>query len=87
MNILILALLGLVAGWIASVIMRTNTSQGMLLDIVFGILGAVLGGFVMNLFGQPGASGFNLYSIIVAVLGAVVLIWLERAIGRSFRRT
>jgi uncharacterized membrane protein YeaQ/YmgE (transglycosylase-associated protein family) len=83
MTILLWILLGALAGWIASTIMRTNASQGVLGDIVVGIIGAVLGGLVMSLFGQPGVSGFNLYSIVVAVLGAVILLWITRA----FRRT
>jgi uncharacterized membrane protein YeaQ/YmgE (transglycosylase-associated protein family) len=81
MNILLLLLLGLIAGWISSIIMRTDATQGPLMDIVLGIVGAFVGGFVVNLFGQPGVTGFNLYSILVAVVGAVVLI----AIGRALR--
>ncbi|MGI5827732.1 MAG: GlsB/YeaQ/YmgE family stress response membrane protein [Patescibacteria group bacterium] len=83
MSILILALLGLVAGWLASVIMGTNSSQGILMDIVFGVLGAVVGGLIMNIFGQPGATGFNLYSILVATAGAVLLIWIGRRLQRT----
>lgn len=83
MSILILALLGLVAGWLASVIMGTNSSQGILMDIVFGVLGAVVGGLIMNIFGQPGAIGFNLYSILVATAGAVLLIWIGRRLQRT----
>jgi uncharacterized membrane protein YeaQ/YmgE (transglycosylase-associated protein family) len=83
MTILLWILLGALAGWIASMIMRTNASQSILGDVVVGIIGAVLGGLVMSLFGQPGVSGFNLYSVVVAVLGAVILLWITRA----FRRT
>jgi uncharacterized membrane protein YeaQ/YmgE (transglycosylase-associated protein family) len=80
MNFILWILLGLIAGWLASVIMKTNTSQGTLMDIIFGILGAVVGGFVMNFFGQAGVTGFNVYSLIVATLGAIVLIWLGRLV-------
>lgn len=80
MNILLWLLLGLVAGWLASVIMKTNSQQGMVMDIVMGIIGAFVGGFVVSLFGAPGVTGFNLYSILVATLGAVVAIWLGRAL-------
>lgn len=76
-------ILGLVAGWIASLIMKTNATQGPLMDIVLGILGALVGGFVMQVFGFSPASGLDIYSIFVAVLGAIVLIWLGRNM-RSF---
>ncbi|RJQ36923.1 GlsB/YeaQ/YmgE family stress response membrane protein [Candidatus Microgenomates bacterium] len=82
MNILMWIVLGGLAGWIASIVMRTNKSQGLLTDIVLGILGAITGGFVLNFFGQPGVSGFNLYSVLVAVLGAAILIWIGRLLYR-----
>lgn len=78
MDILAWVVFGAIVGWFASVLMKTNRSQGLLMDIVLGIIGAFLGGLVMNLFGQPGVSGFNLYSFIVALVGAVILIWLGR---------
>lgn len=80
MNIILWVLLGLVAGWLASVIMKTNSSQGMLGDIILGVLGALAGGFVMNLLGTTGVTGFNLYSLFVATIGAVALIALRRAL-------
>ncbi len=83
MGILLWLLLGLVAGWLASVIMGTNSQQGMLMDIILGVVGAFAGGLLMNIFGQAGVSGFNLYSLFVATLGAVALIWL----GRMLRTT
>ena len=83
MNILLWIRLGAVAGWIASIVMKTDASQGTLGDIVLGILGAVVGGFAMNIFGQPGVTGFNLYSILVSVLGAVIVIYLGRAMYRT----
>ena len=83
MSILLWLLLGLVAGWLASVIMGTNSQQGMLMDIILGVVGAFAGGLLMNMFGQAGVSGFNLYSLFVATLGAVALIWL----GRMLRTT
>jgi uncharacterized membrane protein YeaQ/YmgE (transglycosylase-associated protein family) len=79
---LLFILLGAAAGWIASLVMGTNTSQGTLTDVILGIIGAVLGGFVMNMFGQEGVTGFNLYSLVVATIGAVVLLF----IGRMFTR-
>lgn len=83
MEILLWIVLGALAGWIASIIMRTDSQQGLGMDIVMGMIGAVVGGFLMGLFGQQGVTGFNLYSILVAVLGAIVVIY----IGRMFRRT
>lgn len=74
-------LLGLIAGWLASMIVGTN--QGALMDIVFGIVGAIIGGLIMNFFGQPGITGLNLYSIIVSVIGAIVLIWIGRLLRRA----
>ena len=63
-------------------IMRTNSGQGLLMDVVMGVLGALLGGFIMDFFGQSGVTGFNLYSLLIAVLGSVVLIY----IGRLFQK-
>ncbi|HYU64900.1 MAG TPA: GlsB/YeaQ/YmgE family stress response membrane protein [Candidatus Paceibacterota bacterium] len=60
--------------------MRTDETQGIGMDILLGIIGAVIGGFVMSLVGQPEVTGFNLYSLVVAVVGAVILIWLGRAL-------
>lgn len=80
MNILLLIILGGVAGWVASLIMKTDASQGTLTDILLGIVGAVVGGVVLNLLGLAGVTGFNIYSLLVAVLGAVILIWLSRLI-------
>lgn len=83
MNILLWILFGAIAGWIASVIMRTNASQGIFMDILLGIIGGVLGGFLMNLIGEPGVTGFNVYSLLVAIVGAVILIWLGRLLRGS----
>lgn len=80
MNILLWIILGALSGWLAGVFMKSdNSTMG---DIILGIVGAFVGGFLMNQFGQPGVTGFNLYSLIVAVIGAVVVIF----IGRLFRR-
>jgi len=75
--------MGAVAGWIASMIMKTNASQGPILDIVMGIVGALVGGFIMNFFGQPGVTGFNIYSLVVAVIGACVVIFLGRLLVKN----
>jgi uncharacterized membrane protein YeaQ/YmgE (transglycosylase-associated protein family) len=80
MSILIWILLGGVAGWIASLFMKTDASQGIFLNIVVGIIGAMIGGFVFSFFGADGVSGFNLYSLLVAVVGAVVLLWIVKMV-------
>lgn len=80
MSILLWIVLGAVAGWIAGLIMKSN--HGMLEDILLGIIGAVVGGWIMNFFGQSGVTGFNIYSLIVAVIGAVVLIFLGRLLHK-----
>ena len=83
MNFLLWILFGAVAGWLASLIMKTNRSQGTLIDIVVGIIGAFLGGWLFETFGRSGVTGFNLYSLLVAVIGAVVLLFLVRLVRRN----
>jgi uncharacterized membrane protein YeaQ/YmgE (transglycosylase-associated protein family) len=78
MGIVLWIIFGAIAGWAASVIMKTNNRQGALMDIILGVVGAVVGGFLMGLVGQSGVTGFNLYSLAVAIIGAVVLIFLGR---------
>ena len=79
MSLLAWIVLGLIAGFIGSKIVD-NTGQGLLVDILLGVVGAVVGGFLFNQFGQPGVSGVNLYSLLVAVVGAVVVLWLYHAL-------
>jgi uncharacterized membrane protein YeaQ/YmgE (transglycosylase-associated protein family) len=79
MNIILWIILGLIAGWLASIVMKTNSQQGTMKDIVLGVVGAVVGGFVMELFGGPGVTGFNIYSLVVATLGAIALIGVGKA--------
>jgi uncharacterized membrane protein YeaQ/YmgE (transglycosylase-associated protein family) len=81
MGIISWIVLGGIAGWIASIIAGTNARQGLLGNIVVGILGGLIGGFVLNMFGVGGITGFNLYSLIVALVGAVILLWLWRTFG------
>ncbi len=80
MGILLWIILGALAGWIASLIMGTDAQQGAFLNIVVGIIGAVIGGYVFQAFGQTGVTGFNIYSILVAVVGAIVLLGLVRLV-------
>lgn len=81
-------IVGAVAGWLASLVMKTNRQQGLLMDIVVGIVGAFIGGFLFNQFGAAGVTGFNLASIVVAFVGAVVLLGLIRLVNgqRLFSR-
>lgn len=82
MNILLWIVFGAIAGWIASLVMKTDASQGLLMDIIMGIIGAVVGGFVMQFLGQAGVTGFNLYSFLVAIFGACLVIWIGRVIRK-----
>ncbi len=81
MGILLWIVFGAIAGWIASMI--TNSNSGLVLDIVLGIIGAVIGGWIMSMLGSTGVSGFNLYRVLVAILGAVVLLVVVKAIRRA----
>jgi uncharacterized membrane protein YeaQ/YmgE (transglycosylase-associated protein family) len=84
MNFILWIIFGAIAGWIASMIMGRNAQMGALANIVVGIVGALIGGFLMsNVFGAPGVTGFNLTSLIVAILGAVVLLFLVGLVRRS----
>ena len=80
MNLILWIILGAAAGWIADII--TTSAHGMLEDIILGVIGAFVGGFILNFFGQSGVTGFNIYSLIVAVIGAVVLIFLGRLLHK-----
>jgi uncharacterized membrane protein YeaQ/YmgE (transglycosylase-associated protein family) len=78
MGIVLWIIFGALAGWIASLIMKTNAQQRTMMDIVMGIVGAIVGGALMGMVGQTGVTGFNLYSLAVAVIGAVVVIYVGR---------
>ena len=73
MSILAWIILGLISGFIASKLIN-KTGEGFVLDIVLGIVGAVVGGWLFNRFGMAGVTGLNLYSLLVAVVGAAVLL-------------
>jgi uncharacterized membrane protein YeaQ/YmgE (transglycosylase-associated protein family) len=82
MSIIAWIVLGLIAGFIASKLVN-KTGEGLILDIVLGIVGAVVGGWLFNQFGSIGVTGFNLYSMFVAVIGAVVVLIIYHAIRRA----
>ena len=78
MGIIIWIIFGALVGWVAS--MLVGGGGGLLADIIIGIVGSLVGGFIMSFFGYGGVSGFNLYSFLVALLGACVLIAIVRAV-------
>lgn len=75
--------LGGLAGWIASMIAGNNGSQGLLGNIVVGVIGAFLGGWIFQLLGGEGVTGFNFWSLIVAVAGATLLLFILRGFKRG----
>lgn len=84
-DIVVWIIVGALAGWIASMIMNTNRQQGLLEDIIIGIIGAFIGGFVLNLLGigAPNPGELNIASILTAILGAIILIGIVRLIRGS----
>jgi len=86
MSIIAWIVLGLIAGFIASKIVNRR-GEGVVLDILLGIVGALIGGWIFHVFGAAGVTGLNLYSLLVAVLGAIVLLVLYHAItGKRARQ-
>jgi uncharacterized membrane protein YeaQ/YmgE (transglycosylase-associated protein family) len=81
LNIILWVLFGALAGWIASMIMRTNEEQGALGNIIIGIVGAIIGGWLARELTGNDVTGFNLTSLIIAIIGAVVLIAVLRLFG------
>ena len=77
-------ILGLIAGFIASKILN-RTGSGLIMDLVLGMLGAAVGGFIFSsLFGMSGVTGVNIWSIIVSVVGAIIVLWVyEKLIART----
>lgn len=71
---------GLIAGFIASRIVN-KSGNGLILDILLGVVGAVIGGYVFTFFGADGVTGFNIYSMVVAVVGAVIVLVVYHAIA------
>ena len=74
MGILGWIILGALAGWIGSMLTRNNANMGAVANIVVGIIGGFIGGLVMNLIGGVGMTGFNIWSLFVAVIGATILL-------------
>ena len=81
MGIIAWLVLGLIAGFIASKIIN-KSGEGLVVDIVLGIVGAFVGGYIFTFLGHTGVTGFNLYSMFVAVIGAIVVLLIYHAIVR-----
>ena len=82
MSFLAWIVLGLLAGFIGSKIVNKK-GEGVILDILLGVVGAVLGGWLFNTFGASGVTGLNLYSLLVAVIGSVVVLVAYHAVRRA----
>ncbi len=80
MGIILWIIFGAAAGWIASMIMHTDAEQGTMLNIIVGVVGAVVGGYLFQTFGAAGVTGFNLYSLVVAIIGAMVLLGVVKMV-------
>ena len=85
MSILAWIVLGLIAGFIGSKLVN-KTGEGVILDIVLGVVGALIGGYLFSIFGAHGVTGLNLYSLFVAVIGAVVVLLVYHAVRGSRSR-
>jgi uncharacterized membrane protein YeaQ/YmgE (transglycosylase-associated protein family) len=86
MTILAWIIVGIIAGWMAKRVIPGEGPRGMFGDLVIGVAGAIVGGWLFNYFGHPGATGLNMGSVLVAFLGAVVVLWVMRLVtgtGRS----
>ena len=81
MGILAWIVVGLIAGVLAKLIMPGDDPGGIIVTILIGIVGAFVGGFVVNLLGGAGVSGFNIWSILVATLGAIILLAVYRLVA------
>jgi uncharacterized membrane protein YeaQ/YmgE (transglycosylase-associated protein family) len=85
MSVIAWIVLGLIAGFIASKIVNKR-GDGAVVDIILGVIGAVVGGWLFHTFGMSGVNGFNIYSLLVSVIGAVVVLVVYHAItGRTSR--
>ncbi|HSW65573.1 MAG TPA: GlsB/YeaQ/YmgE family stress response membrane protein [Bacillota bacterium] len=80
MSIIAWIVFGGIVGWLASIIAGANQQMGILANIAVGIIGAFLGGFLFNMLGGSGVTGFNIWSVIVAVVGAVILLLILKAV-------
>jgi uncharacterized membrane protein YeaQ/YmgE (transglycosylase-associated protein family) len=82
MSILAWIVLGVVAGFIASKVVN-KSGEGLIRDLILGVIGAFVGGWIMERFGEAGVSGLNVYSLVVAVLGAIVVLVVFHTVRRA----
>lgn len=82
MGIIYTLIFGGLVGWVASLIMKTDGQQGIILNIVVGIVGAFIGGWIMGLLGGDTSTGFSVYGFLVALLGACVLLAVLKFVRR-----
>lgn len=80
MNILLWIIFGAIAGWVATLLSSSTGSKGLVGNFIIGIIGSFIGGYVFSLFGGEGVTGFNIYSLLVAVIGAVITLGIVRLI-------
>jgi uncharacterized membrane protein YeaQ/YmgE (transglycosylase-associated protein family) len=80
MNVFAWIILGLIAGFIGSKIVN-KSGQGMIMDIALGVVGAIVGGLIFNFFGAAGVTGLNIWSLLVSIIGAVVVLWLYHMVS------
>jgi uncharacterized membrane protein YeaQ/YmgE (transglycosylase-associated protein family) len=82
-NLITWIVIGGMAGWLASIVMKTNKKQGLIADIAVGIIGGFLGGFIFGILGiDGGVDGFNIGSLVVAFVGSVIFLYLLRFLRR-----
>jgi uncharacterized membrane protein YeaQ/YmgE (transglycosylase-associated protein family) len=82
-NLLLWVIMGAAAGWIASLVMKQDQQMGAIANIVVGILGALVGGFLFNLIGLAGSTGFNFWTLLVSIFGAVALLFVVGLVRRA----
>jgi uncharacterized membrane protein YeaQ/YmgE (transglycosylase-associated protein family) len=80
-NVILWIIFGAIAGWVASIIMRTDAEQGAVANVVVGIVGALIGGWLARMITGNNVTGFNLPSLIIAIVGAVILLAILKAFG------
>lgn len=80
MSVISWIILGVIAGFLGSKIVN-KSGQGLIMDIVLGIVGAIVGGLIFSMFGASGVTGLNIYSLIVAVIGAIVVLWVYHQVS------
>lgn len=83
MGIISWIIIGALAGWLASIITGNNNKMGAGKNILVGIVGAFIGGFILNLIGGIGITGFNLWSLFVSIIGSVILLLIINAVTKS----